>query len=224
MPRNTLTAEQIITAAVELLDEEGLEGLNMRSLGKRLDSAPTAVYWHVGSKDNLVRLAADEVWNEIDLPDLERADWRTAAVAMAEDLHAMLVRHPWQCQALAGHLLYGPGKSRHDDHSLAVYEKAGFTGRDADRAAAAVFTYVLGSALSASATILLTRRLAREGGDVQEAMREAMTEASAIAAKFPRLRARIEDESGTEYGEGPEDGFAYGLDAILDSIERRLSS
>jgi AcrR family transcriptional regulator len=51
MPRDTLTREQIVKAAMELLDDEGLEGLNMRALGRRLGSAATAVYWHVGSKD-----------------------------------------------------------------------------------------------------------------------------------------------------------------------------
>lgn len=63
MPRNTLTADQIVQATIALLDAEGLDGLNMRSLGKRLDAAPTAMYWHVKSKDNLVRLVTDEVWN-----------------------------------------------------------------------------------------------------------------------------------------------------------------
>jgi len=40
-----LTREQIVEAAIKLLDAEGLEGLNMRGLGKRLGSAATAVYW-----------------------------------------------------------------------------------------------------------------------------------------------------------------------------------
>ena len=75
MPRDTLTLEQIVTAAVELLDAEGLEGLNMRALGNRLDSAATAVYWHVGSKDNLVRLAADSAWHEVGLPDPSQIGW-----------------------------------------------------------------------------------------------------------------------------------------------------
>lgn len=223
MPRSTLTAEQIVRAAIELLDDEGLDGLNMRALGKRLDAAPTAMYWHVKSKDNLVRLAGDEVWHEIDLPDLDRTAWRAAARAMAHDLRAMLVRHPWVCQALAGHLQYGPGKSRHDDHSLAVFESAGFVGADADRAAATVFTYVLGSALSESATILLTRRLAREGQDAEQALRHAVDEASAIAMRFPRLKARIEHAAVTGYGEAPDNGFDDGLETVLDGIERRLS-
>src|SRR6266540_4176607 len=108
MPRDTLTREQIVKAAIDLLDTEGLEGLNMRALGKRLGSAATAVYWHVGSKANLIALAGDEVWNEIALPDLTAIDWRTAATYMATDLHAMLTRHPWLVQALGSFVVFGP--------------------------------------------------------------------------------------------------------------------
>ena len=55
MARETLSRDQIVTAALELMDAEGLEGMNMRALGKHLDSAPTAVYWHVGSRDSVSR-------------------------------------------------------------------------------------------------------------------------------------------------------------------------
>ncbi|MFD0853262.1 TetR/AcrR family transcriptional regulator, partial [Actinomadura adrarensis] len=144
MPRDTLTPDQIVQTAIELMDAEGLEGLNMRALGKRLNAAATAMYWHVESKDNLVLLATDQVWGELALPDPDTVGWRTAATAMATDLYAMFVRHPWLVQVLAAHLVYGHSKARHDDHHLAVYETAGFTTEQADRATAAVFTYVLG--------------------------------------------------------------------------------
>src|SRR5215471_14287264 len=85
MRSDTLTLEQIVTAAIDLLDAEGLEGLNMRALGKRLGAAATAVYWHLESKDDLVALAGNQVWNEIALPELPAVDWRTAAAAMATD-------------------------------------------------------------------------------------------------------------------------------------------
>src|SRR5207247_4065059 len=111
MPRDTLTREQIVSAAIDLLDADGLEGLNMRALGRRLGSAATAVYWHVGSKDNLISLAADRAWSEIALPDLDTIDWRTAATQMATDLHAMLTSHPWLMQALGSLFMYGPGKA-----------------------------------------------------------------------------------------------------------------
>src|SRR5262249_56956195 len=100
MPRETLTPEQIVRTAIELLDAEGLEGLSMRDLGARLGTAATAVYWHVKSKEQLLRLAGDAVWNEIALPDLSVVDWRTAGTAMASDLRAMFSRHPWLGQAV----------------------------------------------------------------------------------------------------------------------------
>ncbi|MEU0830998.1 TetR family transcriptional regulator [Streptomyces sp. NPDC005969] len=88
MPRNTITRDQIVRTAVELLDEEGMEGLNMRSLGKRLDGAATAVHWHVKNKDDLGLLAGDVVWHEIELPEPDASDWRCAAVSLAIDTGA----------------------------------------------------------------------------------------------------------------------------------------
>jgi AcrR family transcriptional regulator len=221
MPRDTLTREQIVKAAIDLLDAEGLEGLNMRALGKRLGSAATAVYWHVGSKDNLVTLAGDQAWTEVALPDLAVVDWRTAATRMATDLHAMLTRHPWLVQAFGSYVVLGPGKARHDDHSLAVYEAAGFSGARADQAMATVFAFVLGSALGPAAVASLTRKLGRDGGNAQELLRDRMAEAREVAGRFPRLRARL-DTAAADYGAAPADSFGFGLQAILDGLEARL--
>jgi AcrR family transcriptional regulator len=221
MPRDTLTREQIVKAAMELLDDEGLEGLNMRALGRRLGSAATAVYWHVGSKDNLIALAGDQAWNEITLPDLATTDWRTAASQMAADLYAMLIRHPWLVQAFGSYMVFGPGKARHDDHSLAIYEAAGFTGEQADRAMATVFTFVLGNALGPAATASLTRKLGRDGGNAEELLRDHVAGARAVAAQFPRLRARL-DTAAADYAAAPEHSFEFGLQAILDGLEAQL--
>jgi AcrR family transcriptional regulator len=221
MPRDTLTRKQIVKAAIDLLDAEGLEGLNMRALGKRLGSAATAVYWHVGSKDNLISLAADQVWNEIPLPDLTMTDWRTAATTMATSLHTMLTCHPWLVQSFGFYVVYGSGKARHDEHSLAIFEEAGFIGIQADRAAAAVFTFVLGNALGPAAVISLERRLSRGGGDAKESLRDSMAKASEIAMQFPRLHARLET-SAADYAAAPDNSFEFGLRAILNGLEAEL--
>ncbi len=221
MPRETLTREQIVTAAIELLDSDGREGLNMRALGKRLGSAATAVYWHVGSKDDLIALAGDHIWNEITLPDLAATDWRTAATHMATDLHTMLIRHPWLVQTFGSLVLFGPGKARHDDHNLAIYEAAGFTSAQADQAFAAVFTFVLGNALGPAAVASLTRKLSRDGGDAEARMRNTMAQAREMATKFPRLRARL-GTAAANYGAAPDNTFEFGLQAILDGLEAQL--
>ncbi|MCG5215267.1 TetR/AcrR family transcriptional regulator C-terminal domain-containing protein [Streptosporangium soli] len=221
MPRDTLTRDEIVSTAVELLDEEGLDGLNMRSLGRRLGAAATAVYWHVKNKDDILLLAGDHVWDEVETPDLAAVDWRTAATRMAASLHAMFVRHPWLVQALGSYLLYGPRKARHDEHSLAVFEAAGFRDAAADRAAAAVFTYVLGNVLGTSALDSLTKRLNRTGKNAEELIGEAMTQAREIAMGFPRLRIRV-DAPSADYNMSPEDTFEYGLRALLDGLEADL--
>lgn len=127
-----------------------------------------AYYWHVGNKDNLVRLAGDEVRQEIDLPDLDSLDWRTAA--------------------------------------------------------ATVFIFVLGSAASASATIALTRRLNRGGGDAVEQLRDTMARASEIAMTYPRLRSRLQGRRPPSTTRLPTTVFALGLEAIPDGFGKRLAA
>jgi AcrR family transcriptional regulator len=222
MRSDTLTRDQIVTAAIDLLDADGLEGLNMRALGKRLGAAATAVYWHLGSKDDLVALAGDQVWHEIALPDLTALDWRTAATSMATDLYAMLRRHPWLIQAFGSFVVYGPGKARYDDHCIAVYEAAGFTGAQADQAATTVFTFVLGNALGPAAAATLTRKLSRAGGNAEERLRESMAKARAVATQFPRLRVRLNTTAAAHYAASPENSFEFGLRAVLDGLEAQL--
>jgi AcrR family transcriptional regulator len=224
MPRDTLTREQIVRAAIELLDAEGVEGLSMRQLGTRLGSAAASVYWHVKSKEHLVVLAADAVWGEIELPDLDATEWRTAATVMATDMYAMILRHPWLVPTMNTHLLYGPGKARHDDRLLAVYETAGFTGPDAVRAMKVVFTFVLGTALGAAAEIAWRDRLRRGDGDEQEQVRDMVAQVREIAMQFPRLRAHgqtwADDDPATTSGQD----LQFGLHAILDSLQVRLAA
>ncbi|MET8826282.1 TetR/AcrR family transcriptional regulator [Streptomyces sp. NPDC004610] len=224
MPRDTLTADRIVRAAIELLDDEGLDGLNMRSLAKRLDSAATAVYWHVKGKDDLVRLASDAIWHEVELPDLSTTDWRTAATAHADSMHAMLTRHPWLVQAFGSHLLHGPAQARYNDLSLAIYEQAGFTADAADRAAAAVFTFVLGSALGPAAEVSLNRRLGKNGADAEKLMADAVAQATETAMQFPRLRERLDTTAAREYAAAPDSSFEFGLQSLLDGFEGRLAA
>jgi AcrR family transcriptional regulator len=221
MARDTLTREQVVTAAIELMDAEGLDGLNMRALGRLLGSAATAVYWHVGSKADLIALAGDQAWAEVTLPDPAADGWRAAAAAMATSLHAMLTRHPWVVQAFGSYPLFGPGKARHDDHLLAIYEAAGFPAAMADQATATVCTYVLGNALGPAAAASLTRKLSRDGGDAGKQMDDTMARAREIATQFPRLRARLATPTAGYYA-APEYSFEFGLQAILDGLEAQL--
>jgi AcrR family transcriptional regulator len=221
MPRETLTREQIVRVAIEILDAEGIDGLNMRRLGSRLGAAATAVYWHVKSKDDLVVLAGDEVFREIELPDVDEVGWRAAATAMAHDLYAVATRHPWLLSAMSTHLVYGPSKARVDDHMLGVYEASGLPQADADNAAIAVTTFVLGTALTEAADVAKGARLRRNGA-ADETVEERVAYVFEIAKQFPRLRARLHAFDVSDVVAPRKRGIEYGLQALLDGLEAKL--
>jgi AcrR family transcriptional regulator len=224
MPRDTLTREQIVRVAIELLDAEGLEGLSMRRLGARLGSAATAVYWHVKSKDDLVMLAGDEVFGEIELPDLSEVGWRTAATKMASGLYAMATRHPWLGSAMGTHLIYGPGKARHDDHCIAIYEAAGFTGMDLEMAMNTVYMFVIGTAFAEGVEVASRARHRRDGGNEEEYIRDVIARVSEVAMRFPRLRAHLEAMGEPNLGVSAGQSFEFGLQTILDGLQAQLAA
>jgi AcrR family transcriptional regulator len=55
-PREPLSRERIIAAAVELLDERGLEGFTMRALGERLGVEAMAIYHYFPNKQMLLEV------------------------------------------------------------------------------------------------------------------------------------------------------------------------
>lgn len=222
MARETLSREQIIRTAIGVLDADGLEGLNMRRLGSRLGCAPTAVYWHVHSKDELVVLAADELWDEISRPDPDVVGWRAAATMMATDLYAMITRHLWLAQAMGAYFIFGPRKASHDDHAIGVYEAGGFAGRQLDAAMNTVAMYVTGCALRDSAEAAMQRRLGPDPESQAEQLRKIMAEVTETVLAYPRLRARAEEYLDPDQI-GSLRGFEWGLETIFDGLQAQIA-
>lgn len=224
MTRRTMSQAQIVSAAIELLDEEGLDGLSMRRLGQRLGSAATAVYWHVQSKETLVALASDQTWGEISVLEPGEVGWRRAAVALARSTYDLGVTHHWLIPAIPSCLAYGTGMARYQDHSYAIFEAAGFTGADLDWAVNTLFTFVIGTAYQDSAQArLLTSQ--KDNKAVQHRLQEAAGNAEQIVAQFPRLQARAAQQA--QWNAEPHttriEALEFGLDVILDGMSVRLN-
>ncbi|MFB9908802.1 TetR/AcrR family transcriptional regulator [Allokutzneria oryzae] len=208
MSADTLGRDQIIRATVDLLDAEGTDGLSMRRLGARLGVGATSIYWYVKSKDELVALAADEVFGEIELPDPAERGWRGAAILIAHGLRSAALRHPWLAPVLGTHPVYGTRIARFQDHCLGVYEAAGFSGDDTGRAVHAVFAYVIGTTLGEASWTAYAR-----GDGAEERAAELAARRRKIAARFPRLRG----------GARLPESFDFGLRVVLDGLTARLA-
>lgn len=206
-----------MAAAIELLDAEGIEGLSMRRLGQHLGSAATSMYWHVGSKEELVVLAGDHVWSEVHLPDIQHTGWWDAAAQVARSTYAMLTRHHWLVPAISTYFIYGPGMARYQEHNYAIYEAGGFTDIELDHAYDTVFNFVVGTALSKSYGTAMRARL-DESRDGAAKLAEILRRAEQTASAFPRLQARLSQHRNVETATAERDAFDYGIATILDGL------
>src|SRR5690349_21642706 len=116
----TLDRDQIVRAALAMLDEEGLPGLSMRRLGTRLGAGATSLYWHVANKDDLLELVVDEVLGEIYVPEPGDTHWRMALSVMANGMRTAFLRHPWVLSLLGTKPTLGPNAMRMGERSVAL--------------------------------------------------------------------------------------------------------
>ncbi|MFC5754750.1 TetR/AcrR family transcriptional regulator [Actinomadura rugatobispora] len=213
----TLGRDQIVDAALGLLDAEGLAGLSMRRLGTRLNAGATSVYWHVANKDELLELALDRVMGEVTVPDPAERGWREAAAGYARGLRAMIHRHPWTVTLFGDRPMLGPNAARALDETLAVFAHAGFTGHDLEYAWSLVVDYVVGAAGSEAG-----RHAAQTGTTAADWMHSLGPYLARMDAERPRLAAHIRDIwSGDDTENILEARFAFGLETVLDGLEAR---
>lgn len=219
----TLSREQIVTAAVELLDASGLDGLSMRRLGEKLGAGATSLYWHVANKDELLELVADEVMGEVDVPDVAEAGWRASAAAFTRGVRAMILRHPWILGILHMQPLVGPNAMRISDRLVVTLTEAGFTGPELAHASTVLMSHAIGSGTIESAQRAF---LERSGKSATEIMEEMQPYIDTLAAEYPNYHAwwleNGHDTRITDIERLREDSFAFGLERLLDGLERWL--
>ncbi|GAA2130226.1 TetR/AcrR family transcriptional regulator [Actinomadura napierensis] len=210
----SLGREQIVDAALELLDAEGLDGLSMRRLGTRLNSGATSVYWHVTNKDELLELALDRVMGEVRVPAPDGGGWRDAVAGYARSLRTMIHRHPWTVPLFGVQPMIGPNATRVLEEVIVAFDGAGLTGMDLENAMSLIADYVIGAAGSEASW--QNTRDAATGEDWLETLAPYLAE---IADRHPRLTAHIRDVWARETADVLEQRFDYGLSCVLAGIE-----
>ncbi len=221
--RPALSRDQIVAAALRLLDEEGINALSMRTLGARLDAGAASLYRHVANKDELIELVVDEVYGELDVPDPPGPDgWRAAAVTGAQSLRAMALRHPWVVSVLGqvGLAQLGPNLGRQSERLLAIFTAAGFGVADADRAMSALVAYVTGMATSEVAY----QAVRQDSGQSEEAWRDSLTQVvEETAEAHPLVLESLRVNRDQTPSQLQDSYFDFGLEIMLDGLQRRIA-
>lgn len=145
-PRNSLTQERIISAALELADTEGLEGLTIRRLADRLGVGTMSIYHYVPTKEALLDALVNAVFAELHVPETTRP-WREELDARARSMRAALARHPWALPLMEARATPGPANLRNHEAVLEVLRSSGFAVAAAGHAYAILDAFVYGFAL-----------------------------------------------------------------------------
>jgi TetR/AcrR family tetracycline transcriptional repressor len=146
--------DQVIVAALDLLDEVGLDGFTTRALTDRLGLQRGALYWHVKSKRELLTAVAALVvapaFEETGDDTGDDADWADAMVAFAHRLRAALLAHRDGARLVATHTPFGQGMHRLEAR-LAELRAAGIPPATGVRFADTIASYVTGFVLQEQA-------------------------------------------------------------------------
>jgi AcrR family transcriptional regulator len=211
-PRVPLTRDRVLGAAVLLADEDGIESLTMRGLGLRLGVEAMSLYNHVANKDDILDGMVDLVVSEIDLPS-DTVDWKEAMRRRAISARSVFSRHPWASGLIDSRMSSGPARLRYFDRVVGTLRRAGFTLEMAARAFSVLDSYIYGfgrQQLNMSA-----------GHDIKpEEMAEAFLR-QIPADEYPYLREMVV-EYAMNSGHDEEADFEFGLNLILDGLERLL--
>jgi TetR/AcrR family tetracycline transcriptional repressor len=158
-----LTKAAIVLAALDLLDEAGMDGLTVRALAARLGVQAPALYWHVRSKQALLDEMATLIWRRVgdvmaglpaDLP------WREVMATYASAIRAELLGHRDGAKAFSGTTLTDPDVVRRQESTLQNLTSQGFTLPDAVRSLLLINNFTIGFCVEEQAVRQVT-----ESGD-----------------------------------------------------------
>ena len=213
-PRIPLARERVLNTAVDIADRFGLESVTMRKIGMELGVEAMSLYNHVANKEDILNGMVEVVMSEIELPS-DGVGWKPAMRRRAISVYRMLAAHPWVGTLIDSLVSDGPVKLGHHEWVLRNLRESGFSLVMAAHAFAVMDAYIYGFSTQernmpldneedlAEATALLLQMLPRE--------------------QYPYLTEMIVDHAlRPGYDHSAE--FEYGLDLILDALERDRAS
>jgi AcrR family transcriptional regulator len=217
-PRAPLSRERVLRAAMTLADGLGIEAVTMRRLAQDLGVEAMSLYHHVAGKDEIRDGIVDLALAEIELPrDVPAAGWKAALRGAVLSTHEVLVRHPWAPGLMNATRGVPPSRLRLMEFLLGTLRRAGFSPGMTDHAYHALDSHITGFSLWLASMSLGTDE--NMGTMASAFLRTLPPEYPYMAEHVEQHLRRLRGEAEDEIGE-----FEFGLDLILDGLERILAA
>ncbi|MGY1941955.1 TetR/AcrR family transcriptional regulator C-terminal domain-containing protein [Nocardia asiatica] len=148
-----VTRAAVLTAALEIIDRDGVDGLSMRRLAEAVERDPMVIYRHVPNKAAVLDGVAEIVFAQLAV-DVADPDWAAQLRAVARDFRRLALAHPRVVPLLVTRPLATPlglrpyAVVRPLEDILQLLTRAGFSGADALHIYRAVFGFLYGHVLN----------------------------------------------------------------------------
>ena len=211
--RAQLTREQVVAAAVELADRDGIGSISMRRLAQELGVEAMSLYTHVRSKDDLLDGMVDAVISMIPA-DAGAADWKASLRRMALGARGVMLRHPWAPATVETRSTPGPAGMAYVNAVLGILRESGFSIAQAHHALHILGSRVLG----------FTQAVFDDSADPDPEAAASLPDEFAAAFPYAAEMALAVTHGGA-LGPCDDDGeFEFALDFILDGLHRLRQS
>ncbi|WP_326688615.1 TetR/AcrR family transcriptional regulator C-terminal domain-containing protein [Streptomyces sp. NBC_01795] len=215
-PHHGLTRDRIVRTAIALVDAEGLAALSMRRVATEFGVSTMALYRHVPSKGELVRLMSETAFNGEPLGS-RPAGWRAQLEREARWLWGLYQRHPWLARAMAAltRPMASPHAMRYTERVLNALNGLGLTPSQMIH----VHLALLGYAQGVAAAVELESQARQDTGMTPEewmASNEPRMETIQTAGSYPILSTLFDQEG---FDLELDTLFEFGLARMLDGVE-----
>lgn len=219
-PDRAHTVDQVVDAALELADRDGLGAVTMRALAHRLGLAPMSLYTYVPGRAELVDLLVDTAYLRMPRAGWRRGTtWRTRLTRVAQANRDLFAAHPWLTEAVAlNRPPLGPGTMAKYEHELSAFDDTGL----GDVATDAALSYLLGFVQAHGTAARLAQRATADGrlSDADWWAANAPVLARAFdPATYPRA-VRVGAAAGQAQGSAwsADRAWSFGLAVTLDGL------
>lgn len=190
--------DDVLAAAMSILDENGLPDLTMRRLAASLDVQPSALYWHVPNKQTLLALIADRIVSAARVADVPEGDWKATARAEALALRDALLTYRDGAEVVSSTLALGLGANDARRRLSEALADVGLGKTAREMAAAALLHFILGHVWH----------------EQQRLQADSLGVVAAEHSSAPDAATATHDGPGS---------FEFGVDLLLDGLAARTS-
>lgn len=207
--RQPLSRDIVLSCALRLVDEHGLEALSMRRLGKELGVEAMSLYNHVPSKAALLDGLIESVISEVEPADAN-LEWTEQVRDMARSYRVVANAHPHVVSLIATRPFNTPAALEPLERALGLFRSAGLDEASSLHAFRTIASFATGYTLAETEGFF--------GEHVPADTEDLLQPENLDPARFPNLIELLPTITSCDH----DAEFEFALDVMIEGLRTKL--